>query len=131
MVICNEQDEYEDQDLSLSPRDVSSFIIEGKQGDIDNKEKLKNHLFANIVLATVQTFVKHLDNHNEESIQEIQGISGYGIAITGSGKFGFYKLLMQFGKPMKFVTKIDLRQRPQPSAASLVDYSLDYFFGQQ
>ena len=71
----------------------------------------------------------HLNEYSEAAIEEVNELTGYGIAYTGMGHIGFYKLLMKFGEQMKFVTKIELNQRPRPSAACFVDYTLDYYFG--
>ena len=115
MVICDGNEETEDQDFT----GVSTFIIEGKKIDEVNKQ-LIYQLYANTILACAETFVEHLPEY-DKPIKEIQQISGYGIAITGLGNVGVYVLLIQFGKPMKFITKLPLAQRPQPTAASIVD----------
>lgn len=127
MIIISEE---EARDLQLSPPGgaTSSYIIEGKKGECDT-DKLKYQLFANTVLTTVDNFVSQMDAYDEAYIQGVEKVSGYGVALTGMGFVGFYKVLMKFGEPMKFITKVRLNQRPQLSAACLVDFSLDYFFG--
>ena len=86
-------------------------------------------MYTNTILASVTNFVKHLHEYDEKSITELQQISGCGVAYTARGEMGFYKLLIEFGKPMRCVIKFDLAERHRPLAANLVDYSLDYFFG--
>ena len=54
-------------------------------------------------------------------------LSGYGIAFTGSGYFGFYKLKIKFVQPMKFVPEIHLAMRPKAFTALHVHFALDYF----
>ena len=75
MVICHSNEETEDQDFI----GVSTF----KKIDGGNKQ-LKYQLYANTILACVETFVEHLPEY-DKPIKEIQQISGYGIAITGLG----------------------------------------------
>lgn len=110
MLIFNGPDE--DWDLSLSPRDnenyesISCFTSEGKKTDYN--KSLKYQLFANTVLTSVIGFVEHINEYNEAAIQDVEQISGYGLAYTGVGFVGFYKLQVKFGKPMEFVTKIEL-----------------------
>lgn len=121
-------------DPSLSPIEdgtcLSGVTIEGKKCDVDLNH-LKYQLFANITLASITTFVKRIqqNDYNEATFQDIEQISGYGVAYTGAGHFGFYKMHIRFGEPVKFVTKIELKERSKVSAASCVDFSLDYFFG--
>ena len=43
------------------------------------------------------------------------------------GHVGFYKLQIKFDYAMEFVTKLELTQRPQPTAAACVDQPLVYF----
>lgn len=49
----------------------------------------------------------------------------YGVAYTGMGQYGFYKLELQFGCPMKFVTN-ELQQYGQPTSAALMDATLGF-----
>ena len=46
-------------------------------------------------------------------------MSAYGIALTGSGKAGFFKLEIKFSHPMQIITKVELNLCPQPSAGKL------------
>ena len=105
----------------------TTMSIEGKK-DSCSYDKLKYQLFANMVVASVAKFIDKLEEYDEMSIVTIDRITGYGIAYTGFGDVGFFKLEMKFGEQTKVITKCELQQRPQQYAAALVDHLLDYFF---
>lgn len=120
-----------EQDPSISPRTddvITGVTIEGKKGDCDSDD-LTYQLFANTILTSISSFTQQINEYSEEFLENMEKLSGYSVAYTGSGYFGFYKLKIRFGCPMEFVEKVSLNQRPQPSAASCVDFALDYFFG--
>ena len=133
VVILSQPVKEGEQDLSLSPKNelehISTMVIEGKKMDC-NSEAIRNQLFANIILLCVTSFIDNLEKRKccESFIRKMDQLSAYGIAYTGRGHIGFYKLQMKFFRPMEFVTKVKLALRPQPSAACYVDYVLDYFF---
>ena len=129
--LTDENDEKND-DGGLSPiyngDSISTTIsIEGKRGEC-SYEKLTYQLYANVVLASVTKFIDKLQSYNEEDIETVDKIQGYGIIYTGFGDVGFYKLRMTFGQPTTLTTKCKLAQLPQPYAAGLVDHLLDYYF---
>ena len=120
-----------EQDISLSPRsddEICGITIEGKKRDYDTDD-LIHQLFANSILTIVSSFTQHINDYSEEFLVKIEKLSGYSIAYTGSGYFGFYKLIIDFGNPMEFVKKVPLNDYLRPYAASYVDFALDYFFG--
>lgn len=82
-----------------------------------------------MVVASITKFIDKMHKYDEKSLVTVDRKIGYGIAYTGFGDVGFFKLEMQFGKQTKVITKCELQQRPQQYAAALVDYLLDYFFG--
>jgi len=104
---------------------ATTMSIEGKRGDFDY-EKLKYRLFANIMRTSITKFVNEIQDYDEAAIQKVTQITGYGIPFIGFGNIGFYKLQIEFGKQTKFITKIQLNQYPQPYAAGLIDYLLEY-----
>ena len=106
---------------------VQSLSVEAKKGDYDLK-KLRNQLFANMMVASVSNFIDTLKNYTEKDILGVKQLTGYGIPYTGAGIVGFYKLRIEFGQPTQFITKIFMTQRPQGSAAMLVDYLLENYF---
>lgn len=131
LTIVNQADKVEPDPL-LSPNDdkesISSLTIEGKKIGCDNKS-LMYQLHANTILMCVSSFLNNCNEYEEAFIRDMEKLSAYGIGYTGLGQVGFYKLEIKFGHPMKFITKLELKRRPEPSAASFVDHALDYFFG--
>ena len=123
------QPEEKPDPFSISPNkdkeSIQALAVEGKKMDCVNKS-IENQLFGNTILACVYNFVDNITEYDEEFIQNVAQLSAYGIAYTGSGKVGFFKLEIKFSYPMKMITKVKLTLRPQPSAASIVDYALDY-----
>ena len=110
-------DDLDNEEQSVpSPKndeDVIGLAIEGKR-ESHNHYSLQYQLFTNIILTCVSTVIKHIKNnqYSEDFIVEVNKLSGYGIAFTGYGHFGFYKLSIHFGQPMEFVTKIPLKVHP-------------------
>ena len=127
----------EEEDEELSPNKLSpvyegtststTLSIEGKRGDFGH-DKLRNQLFANMVVASVTKFIKGLEQFNEEDIRKVNQVTGCGISYTGSGDVGFYKLKMKFGEETKICTKVPIARRIRVYAAALVDHLLDYYF---
>ena len=82
-----------------------------------------------MIMASVAKFLDTLQKYDETNIIVVDRIAGYGMAYTGFGDVGFFKLEMKFGEQTKIITKCQLKQRPQQyAAAALMDYLLDYFF---
>jgi len=92
-------------------------------------DSLKYQLFANTVLNSVGNFIYRCKNekYDEAFFQKVDKILGYGVAYTGMGQYGLYKLELQFGHAIKFVTKHKLRHYSQPTSAAFMDAALDYF----
>ena len=65
---------------------------------------------------------------DEKGIVEVDTIIGYGMAYTGIGCIGFYKLKITFDDQTKIISKLELSQRPQQYAAALADSILDYYY---
>jgi len=89
-----------DELLDLSPihsgtSTSTTLSIEGKRGDFAHK--LKHQLWANMVIACIMKFINTIPHFNERSILEVDTITGYGMAYTGTGCIGFYKLNIKFG----------------------------------
>ena len=132
LVVSVSQIEGNDDDGGVSPIYPDTFLpntllIEGKRTD-NPSNKLQHQTWANIMLSSVTKFIEEVKEHFDESdIENVKTITGYGILYTGNGDTAFYKLEMEFGKVTKFITKIQLSERPKPSAAALVDYILGYY----
>jgi len=58
---------------------------------------------------------------------KLKEFTGYGVACSGDGMVGIYKLEMKFGNVTSFVTKLKLGCRDRPLAASLIDFALQYY----
>ena len=118
--------------LTLSPTEDTetiSGLTKGKRIDCAD-ESLRCQLCANIILTCITTFVnKCKEKYDASFIKDVTQISGYGVAITGIGSVGFYKLKIKFDELMQFETKFPLAQHCQPESAAIVDYALDYFMG--
>ena len=113
LVICNTQPD--EDDLSKS--------------DIDPSD-LSNKLLANTILCCVAQFVTNCQDkgYSAEFLRTVTQLSGYSVAYTGMGHVGFYKLNMNFNKPMDFVAKIKPGVHYKPLSATYVDYAMEYFF---
>ena len=128
LVLCSGEYDLDDEEQGVpSPKndDIIGLAIKGKKLS-HNHDSLLYQLFANIVLTCVSSFAKHIksNQYSEDFIVKVNKLSGYGIAYTGYGHFGFYKLTIRFGQPMEFVTKVPLKVHPRPEAASYVDFAL-------
>ena len=72
MVICHDSnEEIEGQGFT----GVSTMVIEGKKTADGGNKQLKYQLYANTILACVETFIEHLPEY-DKPIKEI----GYGVA---------------------------------------------------
>ena len=109
---------------------VSGLIIETKKVDCSD-ESLRCQLFANTILTCITTFLNKCKEKkcNAAFIKDVKQISGYGVAYTGMGCVGFYKLQIKFDEVMEFEEKIPLAQYRQPDSAAIVDFAIDYFMG--
>ena len=63
-----------------------------------------------MVIASTTKFINKLQEYDEISIVKVDRITGYGIAYTGFGDVGFFKLEMKFGKQTRVITKCELQQ---------------------
>lgn len=107
---------------------VSSLVIEGKKSDC-NPSSLTNQLIANTILCCVAQFVTECKDkvHDETFLKNMMKLSGYSVSYTGVGHVGFYKLNIEFNKPISFVAKIQPGVYDRPISAAYVDYALEYF----
>ena len=102
---------------------LASFTIEGKK----DEEKLKYQLWANVIVATVDSFIERIEDFTTENILGVEELRGYGMACTGSGVIGVYKVEMKFNDPSRFVTKIPIGTRERLYTAGIMDYTLNYY----
>lgn len=58
---------------------------------------------------------------------KLNEFTGYGVACSGDGMVGTYRLEMKFGKVTSFVTKLELGCRDRLLAASLIDFTSQYY----
>ena len=63
-----------------------------------------------MIIASIMKFISTIPHLNERGILEHTGL-----AYTGIGCIGFYKLI---GSQTKIITKLDISQRPQQYAAA-------------
>lgn len=133
MVISQQHDDPPDDYPSpRSPRNdsdhMSGFTVEGKKSEAKSIASLKYQLFADTVLNCVANFVTKCETENSEAfIRKVDKVIGYGAAYTGMGHVACYKLEVQFGHVMEFVTKVDLQHYSRPTSAAIIDHALDYF----
>ena len=85
-----------------------------------------------IVLA-VENFMAAINPYENQSFTkndhlEVKRPTGYGMACSGDGMVGAYKLEMKFGQATSFVTKIELGCHDRFLAAGLMDFFLKYHF---
>lgn len=80
-----------------------------------------------MVIASVTYFVCKLPSFTDTELRAFTSIEGYGIAYTGIGDVGCFKLIIKFGQDTKIITKLKLDQCPPQQAASRVDSLLDYY----
>ena len=66
---------------------------------------------------------------DETFLKSMTKLSGYNVSYTGAGHVGFYKLNIEFDKPMQYVAKIQPGICDRPISAAYVDYALEYFLG--
>lgn len=78
-------------------------------------------------IATVEKFVEAISVFTEQNILEVEKLIGYGIACTGNGIFGVYKLEMKFNECTRFVTKVEIGNRDRLPVAVIIDLGLDYY----
>ena len=111
---------------SSSTESIPGLIIEGNH----EKDKLTQQLICNTILCCVTQFIKQCKENqiSSEFVRKMKKLSGYSIAITGMGYFGFYKLTMEFGTRPILTAKYEPVVRAKPVSAALVDQALDYFF---
>ena len=90
MIITNHQ-----EDPSVSPRNDSDHMsgtVEGKKSDVEIT-KLKYQLFANTIVNCVTSFTTRCkEKYDEDFIRRVNQLIGYGVAYSGAGHAGFYKL---------------------------------------
>ena len=78
-----------------------------------------------MLVKTVETFkngCKHKDYHTSVLLK-MDTLLGYGY-----GQVGFFKLILTFGHPLKFITKHKITQYAHvESAATVIDQIINYF----
>ena len=114
-------------DVNVSPvtsgiSKSSSLSIEGKTGYV-SADKLKFQLWANMISLMVTNFIKtiqqsaiypHSQNmFRKDDIFKIKEFTGYGVACSGDGMVGVYKL--------------ELGYRDRLVSASMMDFTIKYY----
>lgn len=115
---------------------LSSLSIEGKKGSISSM-KLKHQLWANMITVIIGNFIKAVNPPKSQPVNQslftkhdlfkLNEFTGYGVACSGDGMVGIYKAEIKFGKVTSFVTKLELGCRNRLLAASLIDFTLQYY----
>ena len=62
----------------------------------------------------------------KNDLLKLKRLAGYGMACSGDGMVGAYKLQMKFGEITSFVTKIPLGYRGRLQAAGMIDFMIQY-----
>jgi len=115
--------------LSYGTPKFASLVIEGKKGDFSS-DTLKHQLWANMIVATVGNFTDAIvsERFTKQDLLKVKNLAGYGIACTGIGRVGMYKLEMNLIKGCtKFITKVPIRNHGQLNASLIMDYGLEQF----
>lgn len=126
-----------DEELSVGGGNVkvsqlSLLSIEGKKGNF-SPEKLKYQLWANMITLVIGNFIKAVNPpiyqslFTKHDLFKLNEFTGYGVACSGDGTVGVYKLEMKFGKVTSFVTKLELGCRNRLLAVNLIDFTLQYY----
>lgn len=63
----------------------------------------------------------------KDDLLKLKQLTGYGVACSGDGMVGAYKLEMEFQKITSIVTKIELGYRERLNASGLIDFTLNYY----
>ena len=104
-----------------------SFTLEGKRGN-GNIEDLKFQLWANMFVITITKFKESLKFFDKKQLLELKQITGYGMACSGDGIVGVFKLEMDLIETeTTIVDKLELGRREILKAAALMDYALQYY----
>ena len=93
-----------------------------------------------MVLVGVETFVDKIDDMKIEDLMDITELNVYGLALTGDGTIGVFKLLYGFCADEKvageikinkegtiFVEKVELATRDRKDASQLADFTLSHY----
>ena len=112
--------------VSMGQSKLASLHIEAKQGAVD-LDRLKYQLWADMIVGTVNKFVKSLKRFTIKDLVALEQLSGFGMACCGDGTFGVYKLEMVFGHSTVIVAKVELGARERLTTAALMDFTLQYY----
>ena len=111
---------------------LASLSIEAKKGN-PNSTKLRCQLWANMVILTVTNFMNAIcpdqssTKMSKTDLLRIKQVTGYGMACSGDGMVGAYKVEMKFDEITSFITKLELGSRERLKAAELMDFILTYY----
>ena len=104
-----------------------SFTLEGKRGN-GNTEDIKFQLWANMFVITITKFKESLRFFDKKQLLELKQITGYGMACSGDGIVGVFKLEMDLIETeTTIVDKLELGCREILKATALMDYALQYY----
>ena len=67
------------------------------------------------------------DVFTKDDIFKIKEFAGYGVACSGDGNVGFYKLEFKFNECTSFKTKLPLGCRDRLVSANLMDFAIKYY----
>ena len=87
--------------------------------------KLQYQLWANMILLVIEKFMQSLRFNTKENLLQLKRLVGYGMACSGDGVIGTFKLGIGNQNCTRFVTKVKLGPRDRLKAASLMDYIFD------
>ena len=87
---------------------------------------LKYQLWANMIVIAVGTFLESVNMMKKKDLIALKQIFAYGIACTGDGTVGMYKLNLFLNNitPTTFTTKVTLGVRDRLTASKIIDCAL-------
>ena len=113
--------------LAAGVSKMVSLTVEGKKESC-SIEKLKFQLWANMIVLAVGRFSESLELMTKLQLLDLAQLSGYGIACSGDGISGVFKLEIDMDKGQtRFVTKFPLGCRERLKSAGLIDFTFHYY----
>ena len=121
---CDESFDGSSPDAADASTFCDGIVLELKKYTSDDTYRYQ--LFANMIVKSVNDFVQSLNKAKGKEILETPLLQTYGMACSGTGLFGFFKIEMCFNESINIITKLPLQQRSVMACAYLIDVCLDY-----
>ena len=111
----------------LGDTKLISLTIEAKK-DTCEYEALKFQLWANMFAIITSKFRESLRHFKRKELLELKRLTGYGLACSGDGITGAYKIEMDLiDGETAIIEKLPIGRRDILRAAALMDHALDYY----